>query len=270
MRKITGLLCLLVFISACVHHGSARNTSIKPPVIKFSPRVVSTHDVGSLSMASTLVSPTPTASSSATISPTPTPSTTPSASPSPSPTPSPSPSCEGNTGETHATLEWDAVPEEGAVNYRVYWGTASREYSNHADVGTALSYQLSGLTCGSVYYLAVTAFWAVGDPLESDFSNEVSWGYPCVNGVVCNTTYSFDEETWSDIMTMTYKYKPGAGTASVQMQERPVSGPTGTWEDVSFTTLSTETDANGFTVAQISIELEHTENIVRLFRAKIE
>jgi len=72
----------------------------------------------------------------------------------------------------HLDLAWDANTEPDLAGYRVYYGTASREYVDSADVGNTTTYLLDGLLEGVTYYIAVTAYVVYGN--ESDFSNEVS------------------------------------------------------------------------------------------------
>jgi hypothetical protein len=84
--------------------------------------------------------------------------------PVPAPAPAPAPS---------ATLQWD--PRVGAASYRLYYGTASRTYSQALGEGLAVgaantSYAVNNLTAGRSYYFAVTAVDANGN--ESVFSNE--------------------------------------------------------------------------------------------------
>jgi hypothetical protein len=70
-------------------------------------------------------------------------------------------------------LAWDANTESDLAGYRVYYGTASREYGDPIDVGNTTSFRLEGLLEGVVYYIATTAYDTAGN--ESGYSNEVSW-----------------------------------------------------------------------------------------------
>ncbi len=76
---------------------------------------------------------------------------------------------------THSvTLLWDSNPRSDEVaGYRVYFGTESRNYSGSVTVGNATSGTVPGLTTGTAYFFAVTAFDASG--LESGFSAEVRY-----------------------------------------------------------------------------------------------
>lgn len=77
-------------------------------------------------------------------------------------------------------LGWDANSEAYLAGYRVYWGTASRVYTNDPRPTVPVSsdpvYTVTGLTPGVKYYFAVTAYSTTG--LESGYSNEVSATLP--------------------------------------------------------------------------------------------
>ena len=76
--------------------------------------------------------------------------------------------------DTTATLAWDAVVDPSLVGYRVYYGTAPGTYTQPLGsgiiVGNVLTYTITGLTIGTRYYFAVTAY---GSSNESVYSNEV-------------------------------------------------------------------------------------------------
>lgn len=85
----------------------------------------------------------------------------------------------GTTGATMsntATLTWDAVTAENLSGYKIYFGTASGEYTQSVSVGNDTSYTLDGLSNQTTYYMAVTAFDTSGS--ESAYSNEVSKTIP--------------------------------------------------------------------------------------------
>src|SRR5437867_4474089 len=74
------------------------------------------------------------------------------------------------------TLVWNASPGTNIAGYNVYYGVASRTYTNKVNVGNATNATVSGLIEGTTYYFAVTAYDSNG--LESDYSNEMSYTVP--------------------------------------------------------------------------------------------
>jgi hypothetical protein len=74
-----------------------------------------------------------------------------------------------------ATLAWDIVIATNLSGYRVYYGTAPGIYlqakGQGLSVGNITTYTLMGLSNGTRYYFAVTAFDTAGN--ESGYSNEV-------------------------------------------------------------------------------------------------
>jgi hypothetical protein len=79
-----------------------------------------------------------------------------------------------NAPPLSATLAWDAVaPSAGVTGYYLYYGVATRSYSNRLDLGLATSAVVTNLSAGTTYYFATTSYTATG--LESEFSNEAVW-----------------------------------------------------------------------------------------------
>lgn len=78
--------------------------------------------------------------------------------------------------QASVTLAWNASAAADVAGYRVYEGTASHLYSSVLDVSTNTQATLSGLTVGSTYFFAVTAYAAGG--IESPFSSEISYRVP--------------------------------------------------------------------------------------------
>ncbi|MBD2844011.1 fibronectin type III domain-containing protein [Paenibacillus sp. IB182496] len=72
-------------------------------------------------------------------------------------------------GNGQVALNWQ--PALNATGYRVKYGTASGSYTTTVDAGNNLSRTITGLSNGSTYYFAVTAYNATG---ESAVSNETS------------------------------------------------------------------------------------------------
>jgi hypothetical protein len=86
------------------------------------------------------------------------------------------------------TVSWDANKESDLRGYKIYYGTASRSYSQVLDVGNVTSRRISGLEVGVQYFFAVTAYDFSGN--ESDFSNEVN--------ITVSDTPEDDSETEQD------------------------------------------------------------------------
>ena len=71
------------------------------------------------------------------------------------------------------TLVWDPSTSTNIAGYKVYFGPASRTYTNTLTVGNATSTTISNLVTGATYYFAATVYDTAN--LESDFSNEVGY-----------------------------------------------------------------------------------------------
>jgi hypothetical protein len=77
------------------------------------------------------------------------------------------------------SLAWDPVP--GATGYRLYYGTASGQYTGSFDAGNSTQAALPNLGDCVDYYVAVKAYTFAGE--SGQFSNEVSgWGRPAITG----------------------------------------------------------------------------------------
>ena len=158
--------------------GNTSNTSATPPT----------------SQSTTPVAPAPsqtTAPTQQTVSPAPAPSqtTTPTQqTPSPAPAPSqttaptqqtaPAPSQPTATTTPSDpltfTLVWDPVNDSTVRGYKVHFGTSSRQYDTHQDVGNVTSF-VSHVSGGYTWYFAVSAYNAAGD---STLSQELATPSP--------------------------------------------------------------------------------------------
>jgi hypothetical protein len=90
------------------------------------------------------------------------------------PTPTPTP-----TGSV--TLAWDANPPtsdsgSNTVGYRLHLGTASENYTQTIDVGSATAVTVTSLISGTTYHFVVAAYNAAG--VEGPYSNQVSYQVP--------------------------------------------------------------------------------------------
>ena len=101
-----------------------------------------------------------------------------------------------------ARFGWSPNAETNLAGYKIYYGTASRSYTNSVDVGNPpavngqVNASLSGFTGGATYYFAATAYDT--DGFESDYSTEVVWTAPVVvvsPPTAGNTLLSLAEDT---------------------------------------------------------------------------
>jgi hypothetical protein len=74
------------------------------------------------------------------------------------------------------TLAWDPNQEPNLAGYRIYWGTATRQYDYSVNLGNVTSYRFTGLTEGQSYFITITAYDTRNN--ESGFSNEVIYSVP--------------------------------------------------------------------------------------------
>ena len=70
------------------------------------------------------------------------------------------------------TLMWNPSTDSDVAGYRIYYGVASRNYTNIVDVGNATSVTISNLVEGVTYYFAATAYTLLG--MESGYSDEAT------------------------------------------------------------------------------------------------
>jgi hypothetical protein len=75
------------------------------------------------------------------------------------------------------SVAWDPVQQ--ATGYRVYYGTASRQYDSFVDVGASTGAVISGLDDCTTYYASVKAYNQFGE--STQYSNEIEgWSRPSV------------------------------------------------------------------------------------------
>lgn len=70
------------------------------------------------------------------------------------------------------TTNTDATPLTDLAGYNIYYGTSTGVYGSPVDVGHTRCAVISGLTVGTTYYFAATAYDISAN--ESAYSNEVS------------------------------------------------------------------------------------------------
>ena len=93
--------------------------------------------------------------------------------------------CPTKVQASQKTLSWDASTSPDVIGYKMYYGTASGNYSENIDVGNVTSYTVSSLIDGQTYYFAAKAYDSTGN--ESGYSNEVSMTTPTTSGTTTVT-----------------------------------------------------------------------------------
>lgn len=84
----------------------------------------------------------------------------------------PSPAFGATYSPKNLTLTWNPSPTPGVTGYRVYYGSASGNYTTNFSVGNATNNTFTNLVSGATYFFAITAYDPLGN--ESSFSNEIS------------------------------------------------------------------------------------------------
>jgi len=75
-------------------------------------------------------------------------------------------------GAQSVTLAWNPNSETNLAGYKLFYGTATRNYSGFINLGSGTTTgTVPNLLAGQTYYFAVTAYCT--DGLESDYSAEV-------------------------------------------------------------------------------------------------
>lgn len=78
----------------------------------------------------------------------------------------------GSTTTASAIVSWNANSESDLSGYKIYYGTASGNYSTSINVGKVTTYTVNGLSTGRTYYFAVAALDQAGN--ESVKSDEAT------------------------------------------------------------------------------------------------
>ena len=92
-------------------------------------------------------------------------------------------------GTQSVTLAWNAVTNANVAGYKIYYGSASRNYTNITSVGNVTNATIPGFTQGATYYFAATTLSASG--LESSYSSEISYTVPSAVPTIQVTPGSF-------------------------------------------------------------------------------
>ena len=80
---------------------------------------------------------------------------------------------------TSLNVMWNASTDTNVLGYKVYYGTASQQYSNVVVAGNSTNTLIAGIKPGKTYYFAATSYNAAG--WESAYSPELVYTVPVVN-----------------------------------------------------------------------------------------
>ena len=121
------------------------------------------------------------------------------------------------------SIGWNENAERDIAGYKVYYGTATRDYQNMLDVGPFTSAVIDGLSGGVTYYFAVTAYDTSGN--ESADSQEVRATIPAASPESYALTISKTGTGTGTVTTSPAGTTFGAGTA-VTLTAAPDSNST--------------------------------------------
>jgi len=143
-----------------------------------------------------------------------------------------------------ATVTWDANTEPDLAGYKVYYSTTSGSYGTPVDVGNTTSHPISGLSAGTTYYFAVTAYDASGN--ESPYSAEVTVAVPAGN-TPPQVTAPADVTTEATAALTPVSLGTATATDAEDGTLTATASPTGPFAVGSHTVTWTATDSAGAT-----------------------
>ena len=137
------------------------------------------------------------------------------------------------------SFAWMPNSEPDVAGYKVYYGVASRSYSNAVDAGNATTATVSNLATGTTYYFALVAYNTLG--VQSAYTSELVYSVPGAAparlqmrmtptgqtiltitgtaGQTYNVEASADFQSWATIRTVTLD---ASGSATVT-EDNPTS-----------------------------------------------
>jgi hypothetical protein len=109
--------------------------------------------------------------------------------------PSPPANVAAQTGPTSIQLAWSANPESDIAGYKIHYDTdaAGYPYANSTDVGNVTSHTITGLTTGTTYYTAISAYDSDGN--ESWVSSDTAATTPNTQPTATDASLATSEDT---------------------------------------------------------------------------
>lgn len=162
--------------------------------------------------------------------------------------------------EQSVTLAWNRNTETFVSGYKVYYGGASRQYTNVLDAGNLTEKRVDGLEEGKKYFFAATAYTTNG--VESDYSLEVSYSNvsPVLSKFGDITTFSNQKIppvafTVTDKETESWRLVVRAYSSNTSAVQRTSLVLTGTLTNrmLHFSTNSVPFGAQGSTIITVAL-----------------
>jgi hypothetical protein len=136
------------------------------------------------------------------------------------------------------TLAWDPSPGDSIVGYNLYYGSASRTYTNIDQVGDVTQVTVTNLCPGATYYFAITSVDA--SETESDYSTELIYTVPLALATLqlrvtstgqaildaCSVALAWDPDSGDNIAGYNLYYGPGSLTYTNMVQVGDVTQAT--------------------------------------------
>jgi hypothetical protein len=163
----------------------------------------------------------------------------------------------GTTAHAQVALNWTASTSSNVAGYNLYYGTTSTNLANGINVGNVTSYAMTGLSPGTTYYFAATAYDASGD--QSGHSNQVSYTVPSVcTYSISPTSASFTASGGTGSVTVTTQSGCSWTASSAASWMSIVSGASGTGSGTVNYSVAANTKTSSQTAASTIAGLAFT------------
>ncbi len=186
---------------------------------------------------------------------------------------------------TGVTLAWNRSPDPTVTGYNIYYGGASRAYTNKISAGNNTSVTVPGLIEGKTYYFAATTYSVSGT--ESGFSGELAYLVPAgspsanqpptlnpINDLTISKRSGVQTVSLSDITSGSTTENQTLTVTAVSSDSNLISGPTLSYTSPNTTgtlTFTAMPNANGTAIITVTVNDGQTRNntIVRTFTVTV-
>ncbi len=101
-------------------------------------------------------------------------------------------------------VSWIACTDTNILGYKLYYGSASQQYTHIVEAGNTNNALISGVQPGNTYYFAATSYNGAG--VESAYSPEVAYTVPVINAALNSSTVTSSGFNFSVNGTTTSQY----------------------------------------------------------------